>query len=229
MAIGTEEYLGNVIERAPIVIVEQENIFADLADFLLQPVREWARASVRYFRAAVAAVEHLFVKEIIIAPEGSLRVPAGENQMTGQNTIPAGALDIFIPHSRITETSKVFLTALTRTSHPLAVTEKIPGSGFRVSLREAEAEDVPFDWLVVNTYEATPEATVILSSAPAPAPEEAVPPNDPAPPVTDVPQTEPEATTTIATPPAPPTTEISPPEASEPPAPSEPAAETTTP
>jgi hypothetical protein len=51
------------------------------------------------------------------------------------------------------ESSKVFVTAKTLTDKPLAVTEILPGVGFKVEIRDAVSEDITFDWWIVESVE----------------------------------------------------------------------------
>lgn len=51
---------------------------------------------------------------------------------------------------QITEQSRVFVTATTLTSSVLTVTEKTPGIGFKVEIISPAAEDITFDWWIVD-------------------------------------------------------------------------------
>ncbi len=68
----------------------------------------------------------------------------------GTGTILAGETTVFVPSSKVTQNSLVFTNPKTPLFFPLAVTLKQEGLGFTVELYQAEANNVEFDWWIVD-------------------------------------------------------------------------------
>ena len=64
----------------------------------------------------------------------------------------SGTKDVFIQNNKIKNTSKIFITPTSITDKPLVVTEKLDGSGFKVSIISNTDSDISFDWMIINTY-----------------------------------------------------------------------------
>lgn len=109
-------------------------------------------------QASVAAVTNLFVKSVAILPGGSLTVPRGADQVAGSNWLNAGASSVFIPATAVTSSSQVIVTPTSITDLPLIVTDKTDGVGFTVDTVTPVGQSVSFDWLIVNTYDASAPA-----------------------------------------------------------------------
>jgi len=68
----------------------------------------------------------------------------------GTATLPAEATEIFIDTTAVSENSLIFVTPKKALIYPLSVVEKEAGVGFRVGVAVSEAEDVEFDWWIVD-------------------------------------------------------------------------------
>jgi len=115
--------------------------------------------------ATLAAVE-IFTGTLAILPDGGISVPEGENQVAGSGVIAAGAKELFIANTQITENSKIFLTSLSEASGALVVSEKISKKGFKVSVSKLAENNITFDWLIIDAYNAS-EASVSASAKPS--------------------------------------------------------------
>lgn len=100
---------------------------------------------------ALAAAE-IFTEKFAIVPDGKIILPEGENQISGRGVIARGELETTILNNQVSGESKIFLTALSVIDSPLIVQEKIEGQGFKVAISKSAAEDVAFDWFLVETY-----------------------------------------------------------------------------
>ncbi|MBX4210409.1 DUF5011 domain-containing protein [Candidatus Parcubacteria bacterium] len=103
--------------------------------------------------AKVVIVKDFFASVITVLPQGDIKVPAGENQIVGDSIFPAGATQILVQNSKVTANSKIFITPKKSVASPLAVTELRSGVGFVVSASTAMTEDVPFDWILITSYD----------------------------------------------------------------------------
>ncbi|MBP9771930.1 MAG: hypothetical protein KBD16_03330, partial [Candidatus Pacebacteria bacterium] len=109
-------------------------------------------AIVRSFATVTLYTKNMFAATITIVPDGRLVLPAGQNQISGTARIQSGASSVDVENSAVLSTSKIFITPLSLTEHPLIVTLKRPGVGFTVSMIAPAALDIYFDWLIVDSY-----------------------------------------------------------------------------
>jgi hypothetical protein len=109
-------------------------------------------ALVRSFAAVTLYAENMFASTITIIPEGRIAVPSGRDQISGTARIPSGSSSVDVENASVLATSKIFITPLSVSEHPLVVTLKRPGIGFTVSLFAPAALDIYFDWLLVDSY-----------------------------------------------------------------------------
>ncbi len=183
-------------------------------------LRDLGVAAAESIRAGFIAVERLFAEKITVLPGGTITVPRGENQIAGEGLIPAGAETTFIANALITERSKIFVVPNGLASVGLAVTEKIPGQGFRVSVPGVLGASLPFDWIIVQTVGDEPPPTVVAPVAPIvpPPPADAVHPSPTTsgivptvPPETSLPSQEASSSEVQSSPPMPPAAESPPP------------------
>ena len=105
-----------------------------------------------FIRASMIAVENLFVKTEVVLPGGSITTPSGPNQMAGTGTLNALSLEVFIPNEQVTSSSEIFITPTTLTNAPLVVMGKQDGVGFSVGVRDPQANDISFDWIMMQSY-----------------------------------------------------------------------------
>ncbi len=118
-------------------------------------------------RTTLISTVQFFSKNITVLPEGSVTLPSGTNQITGHAEIPADADHIFISNTQVTVDSRIILTPLHNIIAPLAVTNKIAGQGFEVSIVAPLKEPLPFDWVLFQTYSAGGEVYTIPVNLPA--------------------------------------------------------------
>lgn len=94
----------------------------------------------------------LFTKFLTILRGGEIKVPEGENEISGVGRILGGTSEIFIANNKITSSSKILVTPTVVTRLPLAVIEKRAGVGFRVAVADPSPDNILFDWLIINSY-----------------------------------------------------------------------------
>jgi hypothetical protein len=136
----------------------------EIADDVFTEGQRLVKLAVGRLAAQVAVVRDFFAQAITLLPGASVTLPAGENQVSGSGTIPAGATSVLIYNNTVTAQSRVFITPRSAIKSPLAVTELRDGSGFVVSLAEAPTNDIAFDWLMITTYETgNPSQQSVLS------------------------------------------------------------------
>ncbi|MEK7612132.1 MAG: hypothetical protein AAB407_02210, partial [Patescibacteria group bacterium] len=102
----------------------------------------------------VAAIQKLFTRELVITPDGTITVPSGANQMSGSGMIPAGSDTVTIDNALVTSDAKIFVTPTIGTDASLAVVGKSAGQSFTVRIVSPVSYDIPFDWLIFQTYQA---------------------------------------------------------------------------
>ena len=68
----------------------------------------------------------------------------------GESILKAGASQIMIKTSAVTEKSQIFITPQTKTDLPLAVTQKTPGVSFTVETETPATKDIKFSWWIIN-------------------------------------------------------------------------------
>jgi hypothetical protein len=73
-----------------------------------------------------------------------------EGDSIGTGFIPVGQTKAEVKTQAVTDKSQVFLTPRTKTSMPLAVTQKSPGVSFTVEAETTVAKDIKFSWWVIN-------------------------------------------------------------------------------
>ncbi len=105
-----------------------------------------------FIRASMIAVENLFVKTEVILPGGNIKVPSGPDQISGIATLGALSSAVFISNTQVTSSSKIFITPTALTAVPLVVISEQDGVGFSVGVAVPQANDVPFDWVMVQSY-----------------------------------------------------------------------------
>jgi hypothetical protein len=136
------------------------------------------------FHATAGIVTDLFTERLTVLPGGSITLPAGANEVSGENVLLAGMSEIFVPNARVTESSKIFLSPTSAATAPIAVTKKVSGQGFGVRIGAPQQADVSFDWLVIQTYDtggAIPATSPSFATAPTPEGAPARSPSDPTP------------------------------------------------
>jgi len=68
----------------------------------------------------------------------------------GTSTLPARKTEMFVETTAVRENSLIFVTPKKPLIYPLSVVEKEAGVGFRVKVAVSEAEDVEFDWWIID-------------------------------------------------------------------------------
>jgi len=120
-----------------------------------------------FIQASMIAVENLFVKVVTVLPGGSLIIPSGPDQTSGVGTLSALSPQVFISNVQVTSSSKIFITPTSLTDVPLVVTSKQDGVGFTVGVVAPQANNISFDWVMVQGYHVGgPDLSV--SQAPVP-------------------------------------------------------------
>jgi hypothetical protein len=68
----------------------------------------------------------------------------------GTAVLPSGTTEITVSTNMVTPQSLIFVTPKQALAYPMAVTEKVEGDHFVVSVSNAEAIDIEFDWFIVD-------------------------------------------------------------------------------
>jgi hypothetical protein len=123
--------------------------------FLSQKSKEIRLAAGALF-SKFGFIEKLFSKTLVIVPGGGITVPAGKNEMVGEGTIQAGSSDVFIENNKITSRSRVFITPLRVFDGTMALVEIKEKEGFRVGIKTNSEHDLPFSYLIIETYGGDP-------------------------------------------------------------------------
>jgi hypothetical protein len=103
----------------------------------------------------------IFNSKVVIDKSGNItaaQVSAEEykviaNKTSGSGKIPLGASEILVENEKITSGSRIFITPINQTEMVLAVTEKLPGKGFKITPSSTASEDILFDWWMINEVE----------------------------------------------------------------------------
>ena len=111
-------------------------------------------SAVNAVKASVVAAAQMFAKIFTILPGGSIAVPRGQNQISGQGSLGAGATDVFIANTAVASSSEIILTPTSPTQVPLTVTRIVDGGGFGVGTISPQQIPVSFTWLIIGTYPA---------------------------------------------------------------------------
>lgn len=134
------------------------NFFFGVVQNIGETIKNFSTIIAKTIKTTTLAAIKIFAKDLAIVPDGKISVPAGENQLSGRAVILAGTSQIKINNSKITEHSKIFLTALSEINLPLAVIEKNKGQGFVVGVSQVAEKDIAFDWLVIESYNSEADA-----------------------------------------------------------------------
>jgi hypothetical protein len=111
-----------------------------------------ATSAVNAVESSVVAAMHFFVKIFTILPGGSINVPSGQNEISGQAMLPAGATSVFIANTSVATSSDILITPTSPTQAPLSVMQIQSGNGFYIGVASAQTAGVGFTWIIVNTY-----------------------------------------------------------------------------
>ena len=128
------------------------SLFSALIKSWLNPILESADAILTHLKTTILTAIHIFTKELILVSGGAITLPTGQNQMSGNGIISAHAKTATIINSLVSEGSKIIISPTSPTFSPLSVTLKNKGS-FTVSIPSESDADIPFDWIILNTYE----------------------------------------------------------------------------
>ena len=150
-SIGVAPYDPSLMDA---ILNQAFGIVAGAAD----AVQSFTTVVANSVKAAVVAVGDLFATHITVAPNGSIRIPAGANQLAGENQLGALAMSVFIPNTAVVSSSEILVTPTVPTPVPLAVIAKQDGIGFQVGVSAPQPGPVTFDWTILQTYSAAPPA-----------------------------------------------------------------------
>ena len=160
----------------------------DLTNGAFTKGAQYTKLAVGKIIAQTAVVKDFFAQVLTILPGGSLKVPSGSNQIAGSDTIPVGGTTYFVANTNVTQGAKIFITPRVMTAIPISVTDVQAGGGFTVTLAGQAPVDIPFDWLMVSTYQVGTAAAALSNppsggsggvTSPAPSPSPVTPPTDP--------------------------------------------------
>lgn len=93
---------------------------------------------------------NIVVKGSVTVDKVNVSEESEADKSIGEAVIPAGETEIVINTTAVTSNSRIFVTAKSEILMPLSVHEKIDGTSFKVRIKQPEAQDVAFDWWVVN-------------------------------------------------------------------------------
>ncbi len=126
---------------------------------LLDGLKEWGVV----LKQGLVNVKQLVTGELKIEQEQNTDKPT-----IGEGLVRAGQDRVFISSKAVQQGSRIFVTPALPVS--IAVSEKQGGVGFMVQLETNAAQDVKFDWWIVQTSVAQQEVVVEPTPDPAPQP-----------------------------------------------------------
>ncbi|MBI2594040.1 hypothetical protein HYW44_05365, partial [Candidatus Daviesbacteria bacterium] len=105
----------------------------------------------------LASLVDIFNGKVTINKDGLFEAEslALGDQSVGEAVILAGQTEVTINSSLITSASHIFLTPSTPVSGNLYVGQLLPARGFKVKLSEPNLSDVKFNWLIIQSKEAS--------------------------------------------------------------------------
>ena len=86
----------------------------------------------------------------ITAKKVNIDTSASDAASLGSGTLLAGETSIEISTTAVTNKSRIFVTATTKTGQALSVTQKSQGVGFTVEIETPYIKDIKFDWWIVD-------------------------------------------------------------------------------
>ena len=87
----------------------------------------------------------------VIAKKINIDTSASNSPSLGSGTLLAGETSITISTTAVTNKSKIFVTATSKTGgQELAVTKKAEGTGFTVEIETQYIKDIRFDWFIID-------------------------------------------------------------------------------
>ncbi len=149
---GFDMGMGDMIQDIGETVLAIPEAVTDLANSAFKKGAELTKFVIGKLIASIAVIGDLFTKNVTVLPDGEITLPSGENQISGEAVIPAGAQSILVLNNRVASTSKIYLTPRAALGQSLSVTENREKNGFVVSLKKAEDFDIPFDWMIINSY-----------------------------------------------------------------------------
>jgi hypothetical protein len=174
--------ISNIIGDAGDMAVDVFSAASELASDAFSEGQALVKVVTGKLVAQVGIIGNLFTSKLSFTPGGSINVPAGVEQMSGKGVIKLGQNAVFIAHTKVASSTKIFITPTVLTDVPLVLAEKQNGVGFKVSMAKNASADITFDWLLVQSYGDDPEQGTPAGSiqgatggetpppAPAPAP-----------------------------------------------------------
>ena len=151
--LGVTWNAGSIFQTISDAMTDTASAVADLADTIFTTGAQFTKLAVGKVVAQTAVVKDFFAQVLTILPGGSLKVPSGSNQIAGSDIIPVGGTTYFVANQSVTAGAKIFITPRVMTAIPISVTEVKAGEGFTVTLAGQAPQDIPFDWLMVSTYQ----------------------------------------------------------------------------
>ena len=168
--LGVTWNAGNMFQTITDAMTDTASAVADLADTIFTTGAEFSKLAIGKVVAQTAVVKDFFAQVLTILPNGSLKVPSGSNQIAGSDVIPVGGTTYFVANQSVTLGAKIFITPRVMTAIPISVTEVKAGQGFTVTLAGQAPQDIPFDWLMVSTYQVGQSRTAAAAlSNPSPS------------------------------------------------------------
>jgi len=98
------------------------------------------------FTAAKSVIQDLQIDRLTLNTKNT-----SGDASTGSSTIKASSTKVTIENSSVKKNSRVLLTARTKTSATLAVTNIIEGNSFDVEIASPDKEDINFDYWIIQT------------------------------------------------------------------------------
>jgi hypothetical protein len=140
------------------------NYVQHLTQVVMDGIYDSVAMVVDRFTAITGIFQNLFAKNTTVLPDGSITVPAGDNQMAGSASILQGENTLFVQNTKVQEGAKIFLTPTSETEYPLFLSGITPGEGFTVKMTSSQSHDVSFDWMMLLTYFTGSQTNTSISS-----------------------------------------------------------------
>jgi hypothetical protein len=152
-------------------------------DFELVPAlnAELCESQALFLQKNLAGNINIFDGQVVIQPNGTLKIEGtlvadkvvadefavkGASEMVGNGELRSGVRSVVIENTNVRESSKIFVTPTSSTSgQSLIVTEKVDGISFTVSIDYLTAQNIEFDWWILNVEDEIAEDIEGIASA----------------------------------------------------------------
>lgn len=154
MIIALPPVASSTLEREKIAQDEEDSATTQILKFTKSWLKTFYGEALQLLdqvTTTILTALYVFTKELVLITDGGITVPRGTNQMSGNAIIKAQTTNVIINNAKANEQSVILLSSNAPILMPLSVTEKKAGQ-FSVSIPYGIEYDIPFNWLIINTY-----------------------------------------------------------------------------